>query len=108
MTHRPYLQITLSTRPLGLEAQKNVTCQYVLARRNRKGRKAELSNGAEAGDVNKDQIKAQVSESGEPAGPGQVLERKSKGKKRKAAQDGQSPNRAKRKREGERPVKDAS
>ena len=28
MLHRPYLQITLSTRPLGLEKGQNVTVQY--------------------------------------------------------------------------------
>ena len=38
MTHHPYLQITLSTSPLGLEdgeAGRNVSCQYVLAKRKR-------------------------------------------------------------------------
>ncbi|KAK4686428.1 hypothetical protein P7C73_g3700, partial [Tremellales sp. Uapishka_1] len=35
MTHQPYLKITLSTRPLGLEKQRNVTCQYVMIRRRR-------------------------------------------------------------------------
>lgn len=38
MTHRPYLQITLSTRPLGLEKGRNVTCQTVLVGRRRGGR----------------------------------------------------------------------
>jgi hypothetical protein len=27
LTHRPYLEITLSTRPLGLETKRNVACQ---------------------------------------------------------------------------------
>lgn len=36
MTHRPYLQITLSTKPLDPGESQNVTCQYVLTkRRNR-------------------------------------------------------------------------
>lgn len=43
MLHRPYLQITLSTRPLGLEEApkgRNVSCQYVIKRRRKgKGRK---------------------------------------------------------------------
>ena len=46
MTHNPYLQVTLSAKPLGLEANLGVTCQYVLAPRHRsksgKGDKAEL------------------------------------------------------------------
>jgi len=29
MTHRPYLQITLATRPLGLEKGRNVTLQKI-------------------------------------------------------------------------------
>lgn len=38
MVHRPYLQITLSTRPLGLEEGikgRNITCQYVMVRRRK-------------------------------------------------------------------------
>ena len=38
MVHRPYLQITLSTQPLGLEVGpkgRNVTCQYVMVRRRK-------------------------------------------------------------------------
>jgi hypothetical protein len=52
MTHNPYLEITLSTKPLGLEAGWGVACQYVLATRrrtrgNRKGEDAEeVDNGA--------------------------------------------------------------
>ena len=38
MTHRPYLQITLSTRPLGLEKNQNVTCQHALRKRGRSGK----------------------------------------------------------------------
>lgn len=39
MTHRPYLQITLSTRPLGLEddPKTSVTCQYTLVRKRKAG-----------------------------------------------------------------------
>jgi hypothetical protein len=39
MTHRPYLQITLSTRPLGLEDDPKtcVTCQYTLVRKRKAG-----------------------------------------------------------------------
>lgn len=42
MTHHPYLQITLSTAPLGLEERdgevgRNTTCQYVLGKRARTG-----------------------------------------------------------------------
>lgn len=39
MTHHPYLQITLSTTPIGLEegeSGRSVTCQYVLAKRKRR------------------------------------------------------------------------
>ena len=38
MIHRPYLQVTLSTKPLGLEVGpkgRNVTCQYVRVRRRK-------------------------------------------------------------------------
>lgn len=36
MTHRPYLQITLATRPLDLDQAQNVTCQYIMTKgRNR-------------------------------------------------------------------------
>lgn len=39
MTHRPYLQITLSTRPLGLEddPKTSITCQYALVRKRKAG-----------------------------------------------------------------------
>lgn len=46
MVHRPFLQITLSTKPLGLEQGpkgRNVTCQYVMVRR----RKSKLNSGNE-------------------------------------------------------------
>ncbi|ORY32570.1 hypothetical protein BCR39DRAFT_522914 [Naematelia encephala] len=35
MTHQPFLQITLSTSPLGWESRRGVTCQYVMVRRRR-------------------------------------------------------------------------
>lgn len=38
MKHQPYMQITLSTKPLGLEEGvkgRNVTCQYVMTRRKK-------------------------------------------------------------------------
>ncbi|CAK9786144.1 hypothetical protein CC85DRAFT_283745 [Cutaneotrichosporon oleaginosum] len=53
MTHRPYLQITLSTRPLGLEKGRNVTCQTVYVGRRRgtrgkgKGRGGDKDEGGE-------------------------------------------------------------
>ncbi|EIW70864.1 hypothetical protein TREMEDRAFT_61376 [Tremella mesenterica DSM 1558] len=41
MSHHPWLEITLSTSPLGLEKEYGVTCQYVLTgrKRSKKGRK---------------------------------------------------------------------
>jgi len=53
MTHNPYLQVTLSTKPLGLEAAVGVTCQYVLARRrrNRGNGKSEAKIGSELEEV---------------------------------------------------------
>jgi hypothetical protein len=42
MKHRPFLQITLSSKPLGLEEGpqgRNVTCQYVMVRRKRSASK---------------------------------------------------------------------
>lgn len=38
MTHYPYLEITLSTRSLGLEKETDTSCQYLLATRHRAGR----------------------------------------------------------------------
>ncbi|WWD17481.1 hypothetical protein CI109_101922 [Kwoniella shandongensis] len=48
MTHSPYLQITLSTRPLGLEEKRNVSCQYVLARRKLRGKGKKAGKGKDA------------------------------------------------------------
>jgi hypothetical protein len=49
MTHRPFLQITLSTKPLGLEKEHNVTCQYVMSKRrlvdDRPSEQGNLGNG---------------------------------------------------------------
>ena len=35
MIHHPYLEITLSTKPLGLEEKRDVTLQYVVTRRKK-------------------------------------------------------------------------
>lgn len=35
MTHYPYLEITLSTQPLGLDKDTDTSCQYILAARHR-------------------------------------------------------------------------
>ena len=55
MTHRPYIQITLSPRPLGLEKGeegRNVTCQYTLIKRRRgKGGSVSEESDVEEGDV---------------------------------------------------------
>ena len=40
MTHKPYLLITLSTKPLGLEEGVGIACQYVLATRRRSRKRA--------------------------------------------------------------------
>ncbi|ORX36866.1 hypothetical protein BD324DRAFT_627488 [Kockovaella imperatae] len=48
MRHRPYLKITLSTRPLDLEKQKNTTCQYVLVGRSRGKTKGRSTENGEA------------------------------------------------------------
>lgn len=53
MTHNLFLQITLSTKPLGLEEGIGMTCQYVLAARRRghgKNKKG-LEGGDEIADV---------------------------------------------------------
>lgn len=50
MIHRPYLQITLSTKALGLEEGpkgRNVTCQYLMVRR-RKSTQSEIKTAAQA------------------------------------------------------------
>lgn len=48
MKHQPYMQVTLSTRPLGLEEGlkgRNVTCQYVMIRRKSWNTKAKTRAG---------------------------------------------------------------
>ncbi|BEI84124.1 hypothetical protein CcaverHIS002_0407280 [Cutaneotrichosporon cavernicola] len=49
MTHRPYLEITLSTQPLGLEKGRNVTCQTVFVER-RRGSRGKGKSKTEEGD----------------------------------------------------------
>lgn len=52
MSHRPFLQITLSTQPLGLEEGvkgRNVTCQYVMVRRKKAKSKMKSSEAETAG-----------------------------------------------------------
>jgi len=49
MKHQPYMQITLSTRPLGLEEGvkgRNITCQYVMTRRKNTNTKPKMKTGA--------------------------------------------------------------
>ncbi|GMK57282.1 hypothetical protein CspeluHIS016_0401160 [Cutaneotrichosporon spelunceum] len=58
MTHRPFLQITLSTRPLGLEqgrTGRNVTCQTVFVARRRGRRGGGKSADGEEGDRGEDE-----------------------------------------------------
>jgi len=48
MKHQPYMQITLSARPLGLEEGvkgRNVTYQYVMIRRKKSGTKPKTKAG---------------------------------------------------------------
>jgi len=55
MTHRPFLQITLSPKPLGLELGeegRSVTCQYIMIKR-RKG-EVESSSEDEGGERGQD------------------------------------------------------
>lgn len=54
MTHHPYLEITLSARPLGLESERDTTCQYLLVRRRRNRGKA----GRGEGDASADEVPA--------------------------------------------------
>ena len=58
MKHQPFMQITLSTRPLGLEEGskgRNVTCQYVMVRRKKaflkSTQKKEPSNGVQKSET---------------------------------------------------------
>lgn len=47
MTHHPYLEITLSARPLGLESERDTTCQYLTVRRRRnRGKAGRVAEGA--------------------------------------------------------------
>jgi len=48
MKHQPYMQITLCTKPLGLEEGvegRNVTCQYVMIRRKNPNSKPRIKAG---------------------------------------------------------------
>jgi hypothetical protein len=52
MTHRPFLQITLSCRPIGLELGeegRNITCQYTLIKR-RRGKDDPVSEESDEGE----------------------------------------------------------
>jgi hypothetical protein len=103
MTHYPYLEITLSTRSLGLEKETDTSCQYLLATRHRAGRalKRDIEEGEDdemeeedgtAGEVAEGRAKEQAAE-GE-ADIGEVVSREAllekggtagvKGKKRKS------------------------
>lgn len=55
MTHRPYLQITLCTRPLGLEKGRNVTCQTVFVGRRRGSRGKGNGKSGGVGDAGEDE-----------------------------------------------------
>ncbi|RSH81562.1 hypothetical protein EHS25_006184 [Saitozyma podzolica] len=47
MTHHPYLEITLSARPLGLESELDTTCQYLtVPRRRNRGKAGRAAEGA--------------------------------------------------------------
>jgi hypothetical protein len=47
MIHRPFMQVTLSTRPLGLEREVGVTVQYVVGKRRKKGKVDEAEEALE-------------------------------------------------------------
>ncbi|WRT66169.1 uncharacterized protein IL334_003122 [Kwoniella shivajii] len=54
MTHHPYLSITLSTKPLGLEEKRNVTMQYVLVKKKNRGKKGK-GKTADQGDADEEE-----------------------------------------------------
>ncbi len=75
MLHRPYLQVTLSTVPLGLEKGRNVTCQTVFVGRRRgsrgKGKGKENEDGeGDGGDGEAAEPSAEPSAIGEPVARG--------------------------------------
>lgn len=83
MKHRPFLQITLSTRPLGLEEGvkgRNITCQYVMVRRKKSKSKTNTNKGSVASndgngdDTNDSTVQVKVGK----------MDPKSKGEKRKS------------------------
>ncbi len=99
MTHNPFLQITLSTKPLGLEAGVEVTCQYVLASRKRS--RGKRKNSGEGGGGVKDSEKEPVRNEDQAMEDGQTLMREGErkgdaGRKRKvgavAGQEGRGEN----------------
>ena len=100
MTHHPYLQITLSTSPLGLEAGeagRNVTCQYIMAKRKR----GAATKNSVAEDVAKELIATEKGEGDEARPRGKTVPQRAppkardpgslvKGQKRKSETDPES------------------
>lgn len=104
MTHYPYLEITLSTHPLGLEKEPDTSCQYIVAARNRNRRGAnDAKDGAEKEggvDGNEVDVEMKDGETGPDTGvpitreavgvvpqvskAGQKVIRETEGKKRKS------------------------
>lgn len=85
MTHHPYMQITLSTRPLGREAKPNITCQYVTVKRKDAPLKREKNVSA---------IPKIAAES-EGLDIGEIIQRGEDGKKRKSLPSQDSAGRGK-------------
>lgn len=115
MTHHPYLEITLSVHPLGLEKERDVTCQYVLAqrRRRRKGdgeqTKSEPLTAVDEGhrdvDMEGADLKARSSGKGDEAKAGKEKPVSKDTPKKIAKSDGQkqSSGNGKHKRKGQVP-----
>jgi hypothetical protein len=81
MKYRPFLQITLSTKPLGLEEGpqgRNITCQYVMIRRKKSASKTKTStttiSAVPADGTNEEAAQVKVG----------AVNPKSKGEKRKS------------------------
>jgi hypothetical protein len=82
MTHRPFLQITLSARPLGLERRRNVTMQRSDARPTAPGSAAQILEKEEETEPVRAQAEAQAG-----AGAGEPVAAQRRGKRKSEAAD---------------------
>lgn len=78
MSHSPYLQITLSAKPLEDLERKGATCQYVLVKKKQRGKKRSAKKNGDAEQNEGSRQEAEDSDSVESRG----TKRKGEGEER--------------------------